>query len=100
MSESETGTSEVFTLELPDQGEARALGMMDNAWDIASKVYKLAESKLVALAASKLPPRDEVIKAAGDAYDKYVKQIEDIARDAFLKSVGALYDGVSGVVKS
>lgn len=99
MSESVTG-SEVFTLELPAEDGTRALGLVDNAWDVASKVYKLAESKLHALAASKLPPREEVVKAAGDAYDKYVKKIEDIAREAFLSSVGALYDGVAGVIKS
>lgn len=98
MSESETETTAgAFTLELPN--EYRGLGL-PNAWQMAATVYQLAESKLRELAASNLPPRDEVLKAAGDAYDKYVKQIEDLARDAFLSSVGTLYDVISGAVKS
>jgi len=98
MSESENAGS--FSLELPEEEGTRGLSLPSNAWSVASTIYKLAESKLTAMAAANLPPRDDVLKAAGEAYDKYVKMVEDIARDAFLVSVGTLYDSVAGIVKS
>lgn len=97
---SETNSAEAFTLELPEDGEVGTRDAMSNAWKIAGTVYKLAQSKLSELVVTKLPPKEDVLKAAEDAYDKYVKIIEDIGRDGFVSSVGALYDGLMGVVKS
>jgi len=98
MSESTTG--EVFTLELPESRDVSALDAAGNAWLIASRVYKLAQSKLGELVVNQLPPREDVLKAAEEAYDRYVKIVEDIGREAFVSSIGALYDGLTGVVKS
>jgi len=96
---SESSTQEVFTLELPVSGEVAAQDAANNAWKIAGRIYKLAQTKLGELVTSKLPERDDVLLAAEDAYDKYVKIVEDIAKDAFLGSVGALYDSIAAAVK-
>ena len=91
--------SEVFTLDLPE-GEVVPMDAMSNAWFFLSKLYSVAQSKLMEAAAKKLPPRDEVTKAAAEAYDKYAGMLTEAAKDAFLHSVGALYDGFAGIVKS
>ena len=97
---SETSSSEVFTLELPISTEATTQGALDNAWDVMGRVYKLAHEKLNEALSTKLPPREDVIKAASEAYDRYVEMIEETAKVVFVESVGRLYDKVAGVLKS
>lgn len=97
---SETSSSEVFTLELPISAEATTQGVFDNAWDVMGRVYKLAQDKLNEALSTKLPPREDVIKAASEAYDRYVEVIEQAAKVLFVESVGRLYDKVAGVLKS
>jgi len=97
---SETSSSEVFNLELPVSAEATTQGAFDNAWDVMGRVYKLAQDKLNEALSTKLPPREDVLKAASEAYDRYVEMIEEAAKGVFIESVGRLYDRVAGVLKS
>lgn len=92
---SETSSSEAFTLELPVTD-----GVVSNAWDIMGRVYQLAQDKLNEALSTKLPPRELVLNAASEAYDKYVNMIEEAAKGVFLESIGRLYDRVAGVLGS
>jgi len=96
---SETDPVEVFTLELPMSAEA-VPGVVSNVWDIMGRVYSLAHDKLHAALSTKLPPREDVVKAASAAYDRYVGMIEQAGKVLFIESVGRLYDEVSGLLKS
>ncbi len=98
---SEEATSmEVFTLELPVSPEDLSTRAAGDPWNIASRLYRAAQSQLGELVATKLPSKEAVLKGAEEAYDKYVKMVEDIGREGFLSSIGALYDGLVGIVKS
>ena len=95
--------SEQFTLELPVEASAARVDARGNPWQIAGKLFDLAKHKL--LEAITLPDRNEVLKAAGDAFDKYVAPLDvpvvpnifepafdAMMREAFIDSVGKLYD--------
>lgn len=92
---SETSSAEAFSLELPVTD-----GVVSNAWYIMGRVYQLANDKLHQALSTKLPPREDVLKAASEAYDRYVEMLEEAAKGVFLESVGRLYDQVAGVLKS
>lgn len=96
----EASSAEVFTLDLPVDRDAVSLRAAGDAWNIASRLYRAAQGKLGELVATKLPPKESVLKGAEEAYDHYVKMVEDIGREAFVSSIGALYDGLVGIVKS
>ena len=96
----------VFTLELPVEAAVARFEARGNPWEVAGRLFALAKEKL--LEAINLPPRDEVLKAAGDAFDKYVAPLDvplvpnfleptfdAMMRDAFIDSVGKLYDVVA-----
>jgi len=96
----EASSAEVFTLELPVDRDAAVARADGDPWNIASRLYRAAQGKLGELVATKLPPKESVLKGAEEAYDHYVKMVEDIGREAFVSSIGALYDGLVGIVKS
>lgn len=103
---SDSSTQEVFTLELPVEAGVARVDAKGNPWKIAGRLFNLAKEKL--LAAIELPTRDEVLKAAGVAFDRYVAPLDvpvipDIVepafdammRELFIDSVGKLYDMVA-----
>jgi len=99
-------SDQVFTLELPAEASAVRVAAKGNPWQIAGSLFSLAKDKL--LEAITLPSRDEVLKAAGDAFDKYVAPLDvpfipniieptfdAMMRKAFIDSVGKLYDVIA-----
>jgi len=104
---SDETTPEPFSLELP---VASALSAREDAkgnpWKLSGRLFNLAKEKL--LASVKLPTRDEVLKVAGEAFDKYVAPIDvpvvpnmlepafdAMMREVFVDSIGKLYDLVA-----
>ncbi len=73
---------EPFKIELPMEAVIARTDAKGNPWKVAGRLFNVAKEKL--LAAITLPTREEVIKAAGEAFDKYVARSTSRSSRTFL----------------